>query len=93
MYENKRVDCNKVNINLQRINKSQNIIQNQNIYLLLDGYIASEVAKRVERAAQGFSDENEKIYETVKSFKVLFEALIKACVELKPIISETIKKL
>ena len=93
MCEKGMMDSNKININLERINKSEKIIQNQNIYLLLDGYIASEVAKRVERAAQGFSDENEKIYETVKSFKVLFEALIKACVELKPIIRETIKKL
>lgn len=93
MYENKRVDCNKVNINLQRINKSQNIIQNQNIYVLLDGYISADIEKRVERAAQGFKDENEKVYETAKSFHILFEALIRASNELLPVVKETIRGL
>lgn len=89
-----QLPVNMININviLSRISYIQDTIEKQNIYMLIDEYIAGDVADEINRLAKA-DDEIEKFNERVKAFKCLFTALINAVYDLKPIVEEVLKKI
>lgn len=86
------VDSDKLSFYLQYIKDLQRNIQKQEIYILLDEYISADVEERIFAANRRYNDENIRLYENMKSNKILFEALIKAVKELKPFMIEVLAK-
>lgn len=72
--------------NFKLIKEMQAIIQKQTIYILLDEYISSDIADRLKIAAKNYLNKYEEEYERVKSLKILFESLINAVKDLKPVV-------
>lgn len=93
MIENNLIYSEQMKVYMEKIGNSEQIIQNQNIYLLLDEYISADIVDRLELAAKKYDSQAEQLLENARSFQVLFKALIKAVDELLPIIFETLQKL
>lgn len=93
MIERNQLIINKIDINMQKIRKSQEIIQKQNIYALLDEYISADIAERLDVAAKKYDSETEELLEKAKSLKILFKSLINAVNELTPVLQGTLKEI
>ena len=93
MIKNGRVISEEIDNNIAIIKSSQDLIQKQKIYILLDEYISSDVFERIKVATKTYRSQNEKMYEDIKSIDVLFTALIKAIDELRPVVDKVLKKI
>lgn len=93
MLSDSNIIIDKINFNLQQIINLQEKIQRKDIYLLLDEYISADIDERINLASQSYSDEKVKLYENMKSNRMLFESLIKAVDDLKPYLKKVIKNL
>lgn len=82
-----------INMKLREIKRRQDIVQNQNVYILLDEYISEDIAERLEKTLQGYNSEIERIYGIVENSRCLFRALIDAVNELRPEIESVLNKM
>ena len=93
MFENKKVISVSLEANQNVIMQSQQKIQKQKIYMLLDEYISSDIEERLNMIGKSYNNVWEELLEKNINSKILFKALEKAVSELLPVLNDTIKNL
>ncbi len=93
MLENKEVLPDKLETNQNVIMQSQQRIQTQKIYMLLDEYISADIEERLNMIGKSYDSIWKELLEKNINSKILFEALEKAVNELQPVLNDTLNNL
>lgn len=87
-----KISNNIINFELEQIKKSNMLVQNQEVYLLLDEYISEDIVEWINILSKRYDNECAKLYDFSKGNIVLFQALKKAIIDLKPIVEKLLEK-
>ena len=93
MLENKEVLPDKLETNQNIIMQSQQRIQTQKIYMLLDEYISADIEEGLNMIGKSYDSIWKELLEKNINSKILFEALEKAVNELQPVLNDTLNNL
>lgn len=85
MIKKQEIASRIINTNLKKIMQLREKIEQYDVYILLDQYISGDISERMQNVPKKYNNKIDKIYEETKSYKIIFEAISSAVIELKTI--------
>ncbi len=78
---------------LKTVRKANNFIEKQDVYILFDSYISAKVTDAIQKINCVSGDEQKDMIATLETSKIVFNALIEAEKELRPVLEEVLEKM